>query len=260
MCWGKPFVSYADCNGTWKPGKTWNVGQPVTALVPSRSGEFLAVTGSDVVSLDRDFRSAPFATLGDPLEIFLNDAKCDPTGRLVVGWGAADEKVPGGVMRVEPDGVVETIVTGIWGPNGLDWSPDGTTFYLVDTLALRVDAFDYDSGGGPLRNRRGIVEIERGSGAPDGMAVDHEGCLWIAIPYAGEVRRYGPDGSLQRVLEIPTHMPTSCAFGGPEGRQLFITSQSRGLFPIGEPNALDIAGELIEAGHNDRLADETVRL
>jgi len=239
----------------WEVGLTWELGQLASAVVPNAGGGLLVVGGTTVVALADDGGRELFASLGDDVSAMcLNDAKCDPDGRLVVGWVVPDGRGRGGAVRVDGDGCVEPIVRDVGYANGLDWSPDGGTFYLVDTLARHVHAFDYDSAGGLLANPRTLLRIERGVGAPDGMAVDDEGCLWVAVPYAGEVRRYAPDGSLVETIETPTRMPTSCAFAGPDGRQLFITSQSRGLLSPGEANELEIAQDRIEAGHRDPLA------
>jgi sugar lactone lactonase YvrE len=149
---------------------------------------------------------------------------------------------------------MEPVVEDVRASNGMDWSPDGETFYLVDTAALSIEAFDYTRGGGMLLNRRPFLTIERGAGAPDGMAVDDEGFLWVALPYAGQVRRYSAAAELAEIVETPTRMPTSCAFGGPDGRHLFITSQAGALMPADRDNGLGIERERIEAAHDDELA------
>jgi sugar lactone lactonase YvrE len=245
-------------DGTWKTGRTRDMGGPVSAVVPTSTGGLLALVGKRVVAVGDDGVLEVFATLDeDGVAVRLNDAKCDPQGRLVAGWVALDGSRPGGVVRVDAKGTVEPIVSDVMVANGLDWSPDGQTFYLVDTRTLSVEAFDYTggpAGAGMLRGRRTLLSIERGVGAPDGMAVDHQGCLWVAVPYAGEVRRYSPDGVLVDSVETPTLMPTSCVFGGPDGRELFITSQTRGLASPSEENALGITLDRVQAGYQDAAA------
>jgi sugar lactone lactonase YvrE len=110
--------------------------------------------------------------------------------------------------------------------NGPDWSPDGTTFYYTDSPTLSIDAFDFDMVSGAISNRRSFLTIKFGDGAPDGMTVDREGCLWVAVFASGEVRRFAPDGTLLARVEISSPAVTSCAFGGADGGDLFITSAS----------------------------------
>jgi sugar lactone lactonase YvrE len=117
--------------------------------------------------------------------------------------------------------VLENITTS----NGPAWSPDGGTFYYSDSPTGCVDAFDFDSLGGTIHNRRSIITIERSEGSPDGLTVDREGCLWVAVVgEKGEVRRYAPDGRLLARVKASSPMVTSCAFGGKDGGCLFITS------------------------------------
>ncbi len=120
--------------------------------------------------------------------------------------------------------------------NGLDWSADGATFYYVDTqLALGrlplsgIDAFAYDVATGRLSERRRVVTIEPSLGLPDGLTVDEEGCLWLALFGGGAVHRYRPDGALDAVLPLPVSLVTSCAFGGPDLQDLYVTSAAHRL-------------------------------
>ena len=123
--------------------------------------------------------------------------------------------------------------------NGLGWSPDGETMYDVDSLTYRVDAFDFDVADGQISERRQWVAIEPGAGIPDGLAVDNAGGVWLA-PWGGAaVRRYAPDGALDRVLTVPTDNVTACCFGGDEGRSLDVTTASVQL-----PQAQPLAGSI----------------
>ena len=109
--------------------------------------------------------------------------------------------------------------------NGLGWSADHGTMYYVDSMAYRVDAFDYDLATGAISERRPFVVIERGAGIPDVLAVDDEGCIWVALWGRAAIRRYTPDGD-ERVLAVPAHNVTACCFGGDDGRSLYVTSAS----------------------------------
>jgi sugar lactone lactonase YvrE len=168
----------------------------------------------------------PFAHLdADPKAVTFNDAKCDPQGRLWAGTYAHDFRAAGGALyRIDPDGTITTMLEGVGQSNGLAWSPDGATFYYIDSFAHTIDAFDFDATLGVIGRRRTIVKIPLGEGAPDGMTVDCDGCLWVAVFGTGEVRRYTTEGALLARVSISAPAVTSCAFGGIDGRNLFITS------------------------------------
>jgi sugar lactone lactonase YvrE len=154
-----------------------------------------------------------------------NDCKCDPRGRLVAGWMVTDLSAPGELVRLDPDGSTTVLLEGVGLSNGLDWSPDGATFYFIDTPTMGVDAFDWDLERGTLSGRRRLITFPAGAN-PDGMCVDDEGCLWVAAIFAGEVRRFSPEGELLGVVRVPAPQVTSCAFGGAARDELLITSLS----------------------------------
>ena len=128
--------------------------------------------------------------------------------------------------------------------NGIGWSADGRTMYYVDSMAYRVDAFEYDLATGAISERRPFVVIERGAGIPDGLAVDEEGCVWVALWGRAAIRRYTPDGELERVLAVPAHNVTACCFGGDDGRSLYVTSAS---VDLSERRELPLAGNVFVA-------------
>ena len=109
--------------------------------------------------------------------------------------------------------------------NGIDWSPDGTNMYYVDSRLQRIDMLDYDAAGG-VGGRRTFAEIPPGAGMPDGLTVDVDGHVWVALWGGAAVRRYAPDGTLDRVLSLPVSFVTSCAFGGAQLDELYITTSS----------------------------------
>jgi sugar lactone lactonase YvrE len=152
----------------------------------------------------------------------LNDGAADRFGTYWVG--SVHDEARGHLYRVHPDGRVETALDGIGMSNGIDWSPDGQTMYYVDTRSQRIDCLDVNPADGPVSARRPFVEIPPELGLPDGLTVDAEGGVWLAIWGAGEVRRFLPDGSLDAVVEVAARNSSSCAFGGADLRTLFITS------------------------------------
>ncbi|MFF7973413.1 SMP-30/gluconolactonase/LRE family protein [Streptomyces sp. NPDC007905] len=157
-----------------------------------------------------------------------NDAAVAPDGSLWAGTMRYDEATGGGTLsRLTGDGDVRTILSDVTVSNGTGWSPDGSLMYYADTPTRRVDVFDHD--GGVVRNRRRLTEIEEGAGFPDGLTVDAEGCVWVALWDGGAVRRYTPSGELDRVISLPTPRTTACAFGGPDLTDLYVTTARTGL-------------------------------
>ncbi|MEU0048353.1 SMP-30/gluconolactonase/LRE family protein [Streptomyces sp. NPDC006184] len=157
-----------------------------------------------------------------------NDAAVAPDGSLWAGTMRYDEATGGGTLsRLTGDGTVRTVLADVTVSNGTGWSPDGSLMYYVDTPTRRVDVFDHDADG--VHDRRPLVEIEEGAGYPDGLTVDAEGCVWVALWDGGAVRRYTPDGVLDRVIRVPAPRTTACAFGGPALTDLYITTARTGL-------------------------------
>jgi sugar lactone lactonase YvrE len=161
-----------------------------------------------------------------------NDATVDADGRLWAGTMRYDERPGGGrLYRVDPGGEVVTVLPEVSISNGIGWSPDGRRMYYVDTPTRRVDVFDVDRDTGLVARRRQFIDLARAPGFPDGLAVDADGCLWVAMWDGGAVHRYTPDGVVDRVVGVPATRSTSCAFGGPGLGDLYITSATAGLDP-----------------------------
>ncbi|MFF4028378.1 SMP-30/gluconolactonase/LRE family protein [Streptomyces sviceus] len=157
-----------------------------------------------------------------------NDAAVAPDGSLWAGTMRYDEAPGGGTLsRVTGDGTHHTVLDDVAVSNGTGWSPDGRLMYYVDSPTRRVDVFDHE--GGRISGRRTLVEIEDGAGFPDGLTVDADGCVWVALWDGGAVRRYTPDGELDRVITLPAPRVTACAFGGPDLTDLYITTARVGL-------------------------------
>ncbi|MGX1269766.1 SMP-30/gluconolactonase/LRE family protein [Streptomyces phaeoluteigriseus] len=157
-----------------------------------------------------------------------NDAAVAPDGSLWTGTMRYDEAPGGGSLsRVTGDGSVSVILDDVAVSNGTGWSPSGTLMYYIDTPTRRVDVFDHADGR--VTNRRPFAEIEDGAGFPDGLTVDADGCVWVALWAGGAVRRYTPAGVLDRVIELPTPLVTACAFGGAGLTDLYLTTARVGL-------------------------------
>ncbi|NGO45011.1 SMP-30/gluconolactonase/LRE family protein [Streptomyces ureilyticus] len=158
-----------------------------------------------------------------------NDAAVAPDGSLWAGTMRYDEAPGGGTLsRITADGAVEVVLDDVAVSNGLGWSPDGSLMYYIDSPTRRIDVFDIGDDQRPV-NRRQLAAIEDGSGFPDGLTVDAEGCVWVALWDGAAVRRYTPSGDLDRVIELPTRRPTACAFAGPDLTDLYITTARTGL-------------------------------
>jgi len=223
---GTIYEAMLDSYGDWHESGRWSVGRPTGAAIPRVRGGLIVVGGTDLFLLDEAGHVTPFVHLdADANVVKLNDAKCDRQGRLWTGTYAHDlSSGLGALYRIDPDGTVTTMLEGVGQSNGLDWSPEGDTFYYIDSFAHTVDAFDFDAASGAISRRRTVVKIPVGEGAPDGMTVDREGCFWVAVFGTGQVHRYSPAGALLARVEISAPAVTSCAFGGIDGGDLFITS------------------------------------
>ncbi|AVH58914.1 MULTISPECIES: SMP-30/gluconolactonase/LRE family protein [Streptomyces] len=159
-----------------------------------------------------------------------NDAAVAPDGSLWFGTMRYDEAPGGGTLsRLAPDGTVRTVLDDVAVSNGTGWSPDGRLMYYIDSPTRRIDVFETDGDQQRPARRRQLAAVVEGEGFPDGLTVDADGCVWVALWDGGAVRRYTPDGELDRIIELPVRRPTACAFGGPGLTDLYITTARTGL-------------------------------
>ncbi|CCH28498.1 SMP-30/Gluconolaconase/LRE domain protein [Saccharothrix espanaensis DSM 44229] len=156
-----------------------------------------------------------------------NDAAVDPAGRLWAGTTRYDEDPGGWLARVAPTGDAKVVLGDVTCSNGIDWSPDGTLMYYVDSATRRIDVLDFDRDTGDATNRRTLVEVDRG--LPDGLCVDASGAVWVALWGGAAVRRYTPDGRIDTEVELPVGQPSACAFGGQDFTDLYVTTARVGL-------------------------------
>lgn len=216
-------------------------GEPVgTVAVRARGGLVLATaSGIWTCANDGSGRERRHEVGTDPPGGRFNDGKADPWGRFWAGTMLDSQDGASALYRLDPDGSLHRVVADVSISNGLGWSPDGTTMYYVDTRTRGVDAFDHDQETGALTNRRRLADV--GRGWPDGLTVDADGGLWVALWDGWGLCRYTPDGRLVETVELPVQRITSCAFGGPELSTLYITSARTGL---SEPDAQPHAGSV----------------
>ena len=173
-----------------------------------------------------------------------NDGRCDHQGRFWVGSMHNTTRAPEGVLyRLEGRGPLTPMQGGICIPNSLAFSPDGRTMYFADSLLYSLYAYDYDTDTGQMGPQR-VLATTQEPGFPDGSTVDEEGYLWNAQFNAARIVRYSNNGRIDRVIELPVHRPTSCAFGGPDLSTLYITTASQKMTPA-ELIAQPLAGALL---------------
>ncbi len=208
--------------------RVWMLGQCVGAMALREQGGFVAAltTGFYHYGADGAFVAA---ARPDPLSarVRFNDGKCDPKGRFIAGTMNLfpGERNLGTLFCLDVDGSVQAMLTGVTCSNGLAFSADARTMYYIDTGDRCVRAFAYDEATGALGASRVAVTFSGNDGFPDGMAIDNEGMLWIAHWGGGCVGRYDPrDGSQLARVDVPVRYTTSCCFGGPDMRTLYITS------------------------------------
>lgn len=217
------------------------VGSIAAALRPRRGGGAVIGVERGFVLEETDGSLSPVIEAWSGSDARMNDGGCDPDGRFYCGSMAYDRRPGGGALyRLDPDLTVHRVVDGVTISNGLDWSPDGSSTYYVDTETYGVDVFDYERRTG-LTNRRPLAVVEPSHGRPDGLTVDADGGVWVALNGGGAVRRYGADGTLDRVIDTPTPHVTACAFGGHDLRTLFITTSREN---VGDGDD-DVAGSLL---------------
>ena len=216
--------------------RAWDVPQKIGSMALRKDGQ------GAVVSLQRGFHLLDFMTgdvdlICDPEpdrpDNRLNDGKVDKRGRFVAGSMDTMEQGPNGALySMSTDFEVTRLDQGIICSNGPCWSPDGRTFYFNDTWSGEIWAYDYDLDTGGVSNRRCFAKVDTaGGGAADGSTVDAEGCLWNALVYDGKLTRYRPDGTVDRVIDMPVKKVTSVMFGGPDLDVLYVTSMAKPPLP-----------------------------
>ena len=221
----------------------------VSAAFPALDGGILTAGGNRLtlraVAPEDGWAGRTIAEAPAREGIRFNDAAVDPAGRVWVGSMDIAEKEPLGVLyRLEQSGALTPVITGVTVSNGIGWSPDGSRMYYADSPARQIDMFDYVPATGEVFQRRVFADLSRSEGFPDGLTVDADGCVWVAMWGGGALRRFTPYGQQDAVLPLPVSRPTSCAFGGPDMSELYVTTASIDLTDA-ERAAQPLAGRLL---------------
>lgn len=216
------------------------VGPGLGCAVPASAGGWLLARGAALVHLDPRGSVRQLCHLDSyaarPRR--MSAGGCDPQGRFWAVGAPYDSGAESCLYRMDLDGALVAVHSGLRADRGIGWSPDGATMYLCGPATPgqreaggQVTAFDFDGRSGWPTRRRVLVEIDPAEGAPSGLAVDDEGHVWLTLSGGWQLRRYDPTGALAKTVRLPVAQPTGCAFGGPERGVLYVTSTRHGLDP-----------------------------
>ncbi len=209
--------------------KVWPMPQRIGGFVHKAEGGLLVALYDGLYDFDPATGELTFRVPSPfPSHVALHECGCDRQGRLWIGgfdrnFPANRSAADAAICRLDGDRLVP-VISGISVANALAFSPDGRTLYVSDSPRRTVEAYDLDPATGAISNPRRFLALSEGEGFVDGAAVDSEGGYWLANVAAGRLRRYLPDGSLERVVDLPLANPTKPAFGGPDLGTIYITS------------------------------------
>ncbi len=229
---------WTDCVGLklhaydWRSRKYHLVreGLEVYGFRRNRPGGFVITNTTGVWLWDGE--GAPRLVAGevDGSRLQLNDCCADSRGRLITAsffYNPTSDYEFGKLIGIDPDGRPHVLDDGYQLANGIGLSPDERTLYVTDTIARRIQAYDYDLPSGSASHRRTLVQVPGEEGIPDGLAVDADGFLWSAQWYGACVVRYDPAGCVERRIALPAKQISSLAFGGPDLTDIFLTSAAQ---------------------------------
>jgi sugar lactone lactonase YvrE len=226
---GRMFRGAMETDGQLSLVRDYWVPGTVGAVVPVAEDDgWILAAGRGFVYLSPD---GSMRSIGEvaPLGTRMNDGACDPQGRLWAGTLADDFRPGAGALyRLDGDGQAKLILAELTISNGLGWSPDGSVMYLADSGPRLIHSFRFDQKAGTISDGRVLVTVPEDVGAPDGLTVDGEGDIWVAIYGGGQVHRYSPTGELREVLKLPAAQCTSCAFAGADLTSLYVTTATEG--------------------------------
>ncbi|HEX3088280.1 MAG TPA: SMP-30/gluconolactonase/LRE family protein [Ilumatobacteraceae bacterium] len=213
----------------WDPisGASSSIGTEgdVGAVVLCEDGGMMAAVECELWKVSTAGEWTLLASVDPKPGVRFNDCRADPRGRLWAGTLHRDrEPAQAALYRLEPGGGLTMVLPERTISNGIGWSPDGETMYYIDSTTWRVVTYDYDLDTGNLGHESVFTEIDPADGLPDGMMVDAGGGVWVCLFGGAKVRRYSPDGVLEREIALPLTNPTCPAFGGTDLRTMYITT------------------------------------
>lgn len=218
-------------HGAWATGETRRVDLPVMvgSIAPRRGGGFLAAVPDGFAELGADGRLGESQTPpGLTAPARMNDGGVAPDGSFWAGTAGHPDGVAGALYRIDKRRRITTILDDVTTSNGVGWLPGDEAVYYVDTARQALDLL---RPAGTGYRRETVLSFDRGLGVPDGLAVDAEGCAWVAMCFGGRVLRCTPAGEIVDEIVVPASLTTSVAFGGEGLAELFITTGREGLDP-----------------------------
>lgn len=221
------------------------LGERTSLVHPADQGEIIVARGTSIERLVDSpsgwRRAATWSSLSLPEGTVINDGTADSAGRLWVGSVGPDKNPETGTLiRIERDGKAHKVANGFALSNGMAWDDATNSLLHVDSLAKTVWRHRISLASGEILGSQPFVQLEDEDGLPDGIVLDAEGHLWVAVYGRGEVRRYRPNKQIDRTVELPTAQATSVAIGGQDGLDLLITTAREGFDPersAAEPHA-----------------------
>lgn len=209
-----------------------HVGEPVGSLCLIADGGFIIAARRGFLRLEHWGAEPTLWRAVEPdLPTQFNDGKCDTRGRFLAGTVASQRECPGALYRLDSSGGVTRLIDGLGMSNGMDWSPDDRLFYHVDSVTRVVTRYAWDTDDGVPHMPERLITLAKTEGLPDGLTVDVNGFLWLAVWGGSQVRRYDPLGHLVDTILLPTPNVASCTFGGPELSDLFVTTAAMHVSP-----------------------------
>ncbi|WP_431278578.1 SMP-30/gluconolactonase/LRE family protein [Leifsonia poae] len=209
----------------------FDLGMTVGAIAPSSDGGWIVAAGDGFHSLARDGSVHPIADVlpATGPRRRMNDGKADPLGRFWAGSMAYAKDPGAGALYRLDHGEAREVLSGVTISNGLAWADDGATMYYIDTPTQTIMRYVVTDHG--VDEGSTVVRIAEADGAPDGMCIDGDGYLWVALWGGRAVHRYDPDGVLVERVSVDAQQVSSCCFGGPDGSTLYITTSQEGYGP-----------------------------
>lgn len=237
----------------------FDIGISVSAIAFRKSGGLLLIT-KDGLAFWND-RSDKLLVIVDhnkfKTDALLNDGAVDRQGRFWFGtWSGDSRNLPtNNLYRLDPDGTLKVMETGIHLSNGIGWSPDNKFMYYTDSSFQVIYKYDFDLNSGEIENKRIFIRTPDNEGEPDGLTVDSEGFVWSARWDGWKISRYDPMGKIEKDFQLPVQRPTSICFGGKDLCDLYITSAQFGLSKK-EKERQPFAGNLFKISTNVKGLEE----